>query len=214
MILILAGREDTLAAEVAARLGKEACILDWPAVRFAGDTIEGGEPSAVLVRSLPPLAAGDDTDEAYLQQEWYAAAIGLLGNLPCRVINRPYPLRTFRWPHAFARQILAAGFHLPEVSFTTGQTLAGARSSELNLSSVVGRARGPALQPAVVTVVCGAAFPEHQAALNLAASLNLDLVTFQIAEGNVLTAIEDIPSSLPEAPFNHLCDILAGEAQS
>jgi len=74
-----------------------------------------------------PMIHGAETDEQYLLKEWSAALLGFLQALPCPVVNRPQPLRSFRQPllAAWAGKISAAGFDLPDMLVTGSYEEAG-----------------------------------------------------------------------------------------
>lgn len=91
-------------------------------VGIHGQRVTTGDLSGVLVRGLPApgYVDGMESDAQYLQLEWLSALVGLLAALPCPVINRCPPLRSYRqpWLAACGADFRAAGLALPDMLVT------------------------------------------------------------------------------------------------
>lgn len=146
MVLILSARNDACAV----RLSEELRHRHVPVWQLADDEVlrrlgvgwRPGSPSesflevdscraglkdvrGVLVRSFEALAADprmSPKDQRFAAFEMQAVLLGMLNELPGRVVNRPVPGQTFR--PAFRvrenlRHITSAGFRIPETLVTT-----------------------------------------------------------------------------------------------
>jgi|GEM_PF-6326591 len=147
MIIVFAEPGDGLAADIQSRLTERGrgCLLITPPVPgcsfrfswqippvateqlvFSGRTLQLERLRGVVVRALPPSPAGPrgaESDLDYLRVEWSAALVGWLKTLPCPVLNRPRPGRSFHPAHLSAYELgfRAAGLRLPRLLVTNSE---------------------------------------------------------------------------------------------
>jgi hypothetical protein len=233
MILVLGSPEDELVRDIAAvadERGREVLHVSDPAalhlcwelpsparqayIGIGDRRIPSTDLSGVLVRTLPAAALGygTETDDEYLSKEWLAALLGFLAALPCPVINRPHPLRSFRQPllPRWAAEISAAGLRLPDMLVTRSPAEAAdfhARYAgavrEVSPHCLIATPSGIARRVVVAgSEACAvpAGMPGLLAArcLTMARLLGLGFAEFQVvsgAAGDTVMAIDDFPGA-------------------